>query len=45
MPTNLFEQTKTDTELDIGIPAKPATRLATGKHEAGKHEAVKHEAE
>ena len=39
MSRNPFEQTKTDTELDTGKPAKPTTRLATGKHEAGKHDA------
>ena len=39
MPKNQFEQTKTDTDLDTGIPAKPATRLGTGEHEAGKHNA------
>ena len=38
MPRNPFEQVKNDTEPDIGKPAKPATRLAIGKHEAGKHE-------
>ena len=38
-PRNTFEQTKTDTKLDTGKPAKLATRLATGKHEAGKHDA------